>query len=367
MSRAPVDAEPNRSPRPWQRPWQRLAGALALGALGAALAAWAQLPLAWMIGAMLATTAGAMAGLPIAVPGRLRGLFVIVLGVMLGSSFTPAILDQLAEWAVSLSALVAYLAISCLAGTIFFRRFFGYSRATAYFAAMPGGFNEMVLVGTAMGGDARIISLTHAARVLFIVLVLPFAFQLLLGYDPADRPDIGAEFGELTPTDVLLLSLCGIAGFLGAKALRVPAAPVVGPMILSAGVHLAGWTSAPPPAVLVAAAQVVVGSAIGCRFAGTDLAFVLRVVAAAAGVTLLLVAVTLLVAGAIHAATGLPADALVLAFAPGGLAEMSLIAIALSMDAAFVATHHIVRICLIVVLAPLVFRATGRRPAGSGD
>jgi uncharacterized membrane protein AbrB (regulator of aidB expression) len=82
------------------RRWLRLIGALALGGLGGALAAWAQLPLAWMIGAMLATTAGAMAGLPIAVPTALRNLFVVVLGVMLGSSFTPAILDQLGDWAV---------------------------------------------------------------------------------------------------------------------------------------------------------------------------------------------------------------------------------------------------------------------------
>ena len=359
MSRTPSELSPFG--------WSRLAGALALGALGGALAAWAQLPLAWMIGAMLATTAGSMAGLPIAVPGRLRGLFVIVLGVMLGSSFTPAILDQLAEWAVSLSALLVYLLISGLAGTFFFRRVVGYDRTTAFFAAMPGGFNEMVLVGTALGGDARVISLTHAARVLLIVLVLPFAFQFLLDYDPANRPAIGAALTELTAADVLLLSLCGIAGFLGAKALRLPAAPVVGPMILSAGVHLTGWTSAPPPAVLVAAAQVVVGAAIGCRFAGAGLGFALRIVAAAAGVTLLLVGVTLLVAGVIHAATGLPLDALVLAFAPGGLAEMSLIAIALSMDAAFVATHHIVRIFLIVVLAPLAFRATRPRTANSGD
>jgi uncharacterized membrane protein AbrB (regulator of aidB expression) len=39
---------------------------------------------------------------------------------------------------------------------------------------------------------------------------------------------------------------------------------------------------------------------------------------------------------------------------------MSLIAIALSLDAAFVAIHHLVRIFLIVVLAPTFFRARAR-------
>ena len=58
--------------------------------------------------------------------------------------------------------------------------------------------------------------------------------------------------------------------------------------------------------------------------------------------------------------TGIPLPALVLAFAPGGLAEMSLIALALGVDAAFVSTHHIVRIVLIVSLVPLTFRAFRR-------
>jgi uncharacterized protein len=345
----------------------QLTGALVIGGLGGALAAWVHLPLAWMIGAMLATTAGAMSGLPVEVPLRVRGLFVIVLGLMLGSSFTPAILDRLGDWALSLSALVVYIVLSGAAGTLFFRLFVGYDRVTSYFSAMPGGFSVMVLVGSAMGGDARVISMTHAARILLIVLALPFAFQLLLHYDPATRPPAGAALSELTPSDLAILGLCGIVGFFGAVALRIPAASVVGPMVLSAVAHLAGWISVPPPALLVAAAQVVVGASIGCRFTGVRLNFVVRVVTAAFGVTLVLVAITLLMAWAVHAATGLPAEALVLAFAPGGLAEMSLIAIALSSDAAFVATHHIVRIFLVAVLAPLAFRAMRRRQAESRD
>jgi len=51
----------------------------------------------------------------------------------------------------------------------------------------------------------------------------------------------------------------------------------------------------------------------------------------------------------------------VLAYAPGGLAEMSLIALALHADVAFVSSHHVVRILLIVTLAPLTFRLL--RPA----
>jgi uncharacterized protein len=104
----------------------------------------------------------------------------------------------------------------------------------------------------------------------------------------------------------------------------------------------------------------VIGTAIGCRFAGTTLRMIRRAVAAALGSTAILLAVNVAFAVALHSALELPAAALMLAYAPGGLAEMSLIAIAIGTDAAFVATHHIVRIFMIVVLAPLTFRVLAR-------
>jgi len=334
--------------------------ALAIGVAGGWLAFQLRLPLAWMIGAMIATTAAATLGAPIALPIAFRHAMIAVLGVMLGSGFSPEMLAQLGDWAVSLASLVLYGVAAGGAGLVYFRRVWGYDAVTAYFAAMPGGLTEMTLVGAEMGGDARVISLTHAARVLLVVLALPFAFQLLIGYDPALRRAVGLSLAEMTPADLAILAACGVLGYLLARALRMPAAALVGPLILSAAVHLIGWTAAKPPFELVAAAQLVVGTAIGCRFAGVGFRLLSRTVVAAAGGTVVLFAATVAFALVLAQATGLPAVALMLAFAPGGLAEMSLIAIATGADAAFVATHHVVRIFLIVVLAPLAFRLVKR-------
>ena len=333
-----------------------MAMALALGGAGGWVASLLNLPLAWMIGAMLATTAGSMGGLPLAMSMRVRAVMVAVLGVMLGSGFTPEILGRMAEWSLSLAALALYAAVAGGAAWLYFHRVCGYDRVTSYFAAMPGGLSEMIVVGTEMGGDTRIISLSHSARLLLVVLILPFGFQFFLGYDPAAKPAAGLPLGLMPGSDLAVLAACGVVGFFGAKAIKLPAAPVVGPMILSAAVHLAGWSEAHPPFELVAAAQVVVGSAIGCRCAGATLRLILRAVVASLGSTAILLALNVVFAAALHATLGLSATALMLAYAPGGLAEMSLIAIAIGTDAAFVATHHIVRIFLIVVFAPLTFR-----------
>jgi hypothetical protein len=339
--------------------------ALAAGGVGGWLGHLAQIPLAWMIGAMTATTALAVVGIPLGMPKLLRNVMVAVLGIMLGSGFTPEIAQQMGDWGVSLSALTLYCAVAGAAGYVYFRRVCGYDAPTAYFSAMPGGLSEMIMVGSTMGGDTRIISLTHASRILLVVMTLPFAFQALTGYEPGARPDAGSPLSELVPIDLVVLAVCGAVGFVLARGLRLPAAALVGPMLLSAGVHLAGWTAAKPPNELIALAQVVVGAAVGCRFAGVRAALILRTMISAAGGTVVLILATLAFALAIGQITGLSREALVLAFAPGGLAEMSLIAIAIGADTAFVATHHIIRVFLIVVAAPQAYRMLrlGRKPA----
>jgi len=283
---------------------------------------------------------------------------------MLGSGFSPQMLARMVDWWPSLSALALYAAVAGGAGWLYFRTVWSYDPVTSYFAAMPGGLTVMILVGTEMGGDPRVISLSQASRLLLVVFALPFAFELLAGYQPAARPPAGLPLLEIAASDLLVLGVCALVGGLVAQALKLPAAALVGPMVLSAAVHLLGWTAAKPPLELVAAAQVVVGSALGARFAGVTLRQISRSMLAASGATVLLLAATLAFALGLAGIAGLPVYPLVLAFSPGGLAEMSLIALAIGADPAFVATHHIVRICLVVMLAPAAFRLLVRRGRG---
>ena len=106
-------------------------------------------------------------------------------------------------------------------------------------------------------------------------------------------------------------------------------------------------------------AQVVVGSAIGARFTGVPIRRVLGLMAAAVVSTVVMLAATVAFALVLAPATGIDWRSIVLAYAPGGLAEMSLIALSLGIETAFVATHHVIRIGLIVVGAPLVFARFG--------
>ncbi len=160
--------------------------------------------------------------------------------------------------------------------------------------------------------------------------------------------------------DWAILAGCGVVGTIVAKRLRIPAAVLIGPMLLSAVLHVVGVTQATPPSLLVAVAQVVMGTGIGCRFAGTAVRDIVRIVGISIGSTVILLVLGVLFGVGLEQITGVPWFVLVLAYAPGGLAEMSLVALALGRDVAFVATHHIFRIGFIVILAPLAFRLMRR-------
>lgn len=336
----------------------RMLLALAIGTVGGALFHWLRMPLAWMIGAMVFVTVAATSGAPVVMSHRLRAVMIAVLGVMLGSAFTPDIVDHMLRWSSSIAALFAYVAISTALCMAYYRRVAGYDSVTAYYAAAPGGLSEMILMGSAMGGDERAISLSHGARILLIVLIVPFGFRLLQGYQPGGAAGLPA--GSVPLGDLAILAACAVVGFLVARLLRLPAAALVGPMGMSAAVHLLGFTESRPPAEAIAIAQIVVGTGVGCRFAGIAPTRILKALGLAVGATLILLGVSAGFSLALAGIVDIPFPGVLLAFSPGGLAEMSLIALALGIDVAYVSTHHVVRIFIVVTLAPAVFRLLRR-------
>ena len=336
---------------------------LALGAAGGAVFAWFRLPLAWMIGAMVVTAVLALAGADLRVPLRFRNVMIAILGIMLGSAFTPEIIDQAARWTGSLASLVLFvIAVIGLLMT-FLRRFGGFGPATAFFSSAPGGFSQMVLMGGAMGGDDRTIALMHSVRIMLAVLVIPFWFRLFQGYEPMAATAIGSVT-DVTAKDAAILTVCAVAGFWGAARLEVPLAAFIGPMVLSAVVHILGITQAQPPGEAVAVAQVVIGAYLGCRFVGVSVKRFLGTLWLAGVTTLMMLALTVTFALVLEHLLDLPFPALFLAFAPGGLAEMTLISLAMGIDIAFVSTHHVVRLFLILVLVPIAYRLISR---GGGE
>lgn len=341
-------------------PYGKSALALAIGAVGGFVFMLLTMPLPWMLGSMAFCTAAAVMGAPIRAPIRVRPYMIAVVGVMLGAGYSPEIFGRAGEWLGSLAMLLAYAAVVGGAGLLYFRLFTRYDPVTSYFCAMPGGFTEMVMMGAEMGGDERRIALTHASRVLLVVFTVPLWLRLTGQLDIADRLALGVGLGDIAPVDYLILASCGFGWPLAAK-LRIPAAALVGPMLLSAALHLAGATESQPPTLLVNLAQLFIGTMVGCRFTGAGKGEVGHALLIGAGLSVLMLVLTALFSVAVNLITGTPFAVAVLAFSPGGLAEMSLVGLALGVDVAFIATHHVARIFLVILLAPAVIKLWRRQ------
>ncbi|MED5395786.1 MAG: AbrB family transcriptional regulator, partial [Pseudomonadota bacterium] len=240
---------------------------LLLGAGGGWLFDQWRMPLAWLVGAMVVTTTAALVGAPLKGSLRLRNIMIPILGVMLGSAFTPVALAGVGGWIPSLSALIAFIVVVMVCVGLYFHRVVGFGPVTSYFSATPGGLATMVLIGVDMGGDERNISLVHSIRILLTVLVIPFWFRLFEGYQPGGIAALGSV-SELVPVDGVILFVCAVAGISLARVLKVPSPLLLGPMIASAVAHLAGVTAAKPPVEIVNLAQLVIGTSIGTRFVG---------------------------------------------------------------------------------------------------
>lgn len=332
---------------------RRLLLALIMGAAGGTVFAWFDLPLAWMLGAMAATMAGSMLGADIAVPQAVRQPMIAIIGVILGSSFTGERLDDIVRWLPSVAAMPIYvLALGALI-LVYLRRVSTFDHKTAFFAATPGGLSEMVILSDQLGGDLRHVALYHSARLVLIVFSIPLLTSFAVTIETNMLPAISVN--AINAFDILILLVLAALGWALGRLCRLPAASFMGPLLLSTIGHLTGIVALSPPAFMLPAAQLVIGATVGARFSGVPMSLILRILAIGSGGTLMVFALTLIFAIALHQLTGYPTVLLLLALIPGGFPEMSLIALSLGMDPAFVVTHHGIRILLIFVFALPVF------------
>lgn len=348
-----------RAMAPRRFPYARFSAALLLGILGGWLFVFLKLPLPWMLGPMTFCTLAAILSAPVAAPPIIRPPMTVVIGVLLGASFTPDLIRQAPLWLPSVIGLVIFMASCAVLCVAFFRYVGGFDRTTAFFAGMPGGLVEMVTVGEEKGGDGRMIALVHSARILLVVLSLPFIVQWIEGTALGGRRTAGISILDTPISSDIWLITCGLAGIFIGQMLRLPAKYLLGPMLATALIHVTGISDFHPPAEIVIVAQLVLGVTIGCRFVGTPPSLILRVLALSIGSTIILLALTTLFAWLVSRFSGYGMAPLMLAYSPGGLAEMSLVALALKIEVAFVAAQHIIRIFLVMVLAGPLFGLMG--------
>jgi len=333
---------------------------LGLGGLGG-LAFWLlSLPLPWMLGAAAAVMAVALSGLPVHLPFALRNAILSILGILLGATFSWEVTKAAQEWGPTLAFLLISQIVMGAVIVFGLYRWLAFPSVTAYLAGTPGIMSQAIALAGDHDADIKRVSLFHATRLVCLVAAVPVLAGLWLGSTP-NPPQTPASTSAVIPAglswiDALSLFACAGLGALTGRLLKLPSPFLMGPMFASAALHITGLTEAAPPALLVNLAQLVIGAYLGTRFAGSTVAEVRTIALVSVPVSLFMLAWTCAAAGLLAWLGRMDYAVCLLILTPGALSQMSLVALALDIEPAMVATHHAVRVCTFLFLVPLGMR-----------
>jgi membrane AbrB-like protein len=332
--------------------WRTLAITLSLGLAGGYIFSHYKLPMPWVLGAMSFCTVAAMSGVRIWQPRWLTVSMTMVLGLLFGTTIAPNIFSRVVEWLPSVIAVFVFVLVTTAASMAYLMRVVKSDRTTAYFCSAPGGVIPMTAMGAHYGGDMRFIALVQSMRLIATVVVVPICFALFGGYHPTGAAGTGGALKDLPLYDIPVLIAMALGGWGAAKLCRLPAPDLVGPMLVMAAAHATGTFSAPFPDPLVAFAQLCVGARLGAGFYRLNFRTFGKQLAHATAVALLMLAMGVAFSFVVAPFTSEPMTALILAYAPGGIAEMSIIAFNLKIEVVFVITHQLIRFLFVVALVP---------------
>jgi membrane AbrB-like protein len=356
-----VSGSPANSPPPDSQPLWRIllldARILSVAAIGALACALLGVPAAWLTGAMIAASV-AISGLgwrPPSVP--IVDAAMLLCGLLLGSTATPEALAAMSRYPGSLALLLASIVMIMVATGGYLMLGPKWARPDAMLASAPGALSAVMAISIDKGIPLPRIVVIQLFRLFALIAAVP-SLVVISGVAPGDLRPSPAAIASVE--GLLGLGLAGVATALAFERIGLTAPVLLGATLASAVLHGTGLVHGTLPTEVGIMAFVLLGAGIGGRFTGVGP----RAIAAAMPVALIAFLSSMLVAMAFawpaSRLAGVPYATAFIAFAPGGLEAMAVLAFALGLDPLYVGAHHLVRFMAVGFGLPLAFAVMAR-------
>jgi uncharacterized protein len=299
--------------------------------------------------------------LPDAAFSTAQALVGVTLGAYLQSSSLSAVAG---DWLPVLLVGAATLAISLGAG-VALARLTELDGPTAALGMVAGGASGIVGISDELGGDDRLVAFMQYLRVLVVVVLTPLLVAVAFpGHHAGSAPHSHVPpFGDLKGW--LITAGAAVAGVLAARAARMTAGTLLGPMVIAGALTLAGETFSVPPAVQQLAFAAI-GLQVGLKFTVATVKQVGRLVVPVLLALLGVIAACFALAAALALTTDVSLLDAYLATTPGGLYAVLAIAFGAKANTTFILATQGLRLIVMVVLAPLAVRRMFGRQAIAG-
>ena len=328
--------------------YQIIIKTLLIGLLGGIIFNILLLPLPWMLGPAFSVAIFALCGVNVNLSRKFRVPFIGITGVWLGSYFQPSLLNEINVWFISLVFLIIYVPFAHFISYSILCKIRKLNKPEAFFIGSPGGLLEMSLGAEECNANSKKVSMVHMTRIFLTVMIVP---NLLLLIFPGafTREPIWPDFeGDILHIFAFVI-LIPLGTFIGNK-INLPGTQFFGPLIISAIIHVTGVFQLDAYISFLIISQLIIGSFFGSNMNGLSWKLAGNYVIDASTVVLSLILSFLPFVIALYSFTTIRPEAVILAFTPGGVNEMGLLAAFLNIEPAYVVTHHLFRLCTVLFL-----------------
>jgi membrane AbrB-like protein len=318
--------------------------------VGGALGHVIGIPAPWLAGSLVATIIAVYSSQTLELPDWLRTLAFILLGIQTGTAVNSETLYRAGQWPLSIVCMGVTVGLIVWACMVYYERLRKWDKATAYFSSLPGALSMVILLASASKADMRRVTISQCVRLFFLIAALP----LVIVYISPATDLIAATPAIASIPEITILVVISAATGLLFERLKVPAGLILGAALASAALGLGDVIHGGAPDSILIPANIILGVMIALRFKGISLPELRS--ALGDGFAGFAIAMVIAVAGALFTSqiAGLPLALTLLAFAPGGLEAMTIMAFALNLDPAYVAAHQVARYIGLVLLMPVV-------------
>jgi len=325
-----------------------------IGIPSAIIADYFNLPLAWMLGPMIAISILALSGLKVKMPKLALSFILIILGLHIGNYIDKNLINQMIDWIWTSVIMLGYIIICIIIVSKYLQKFSGYNEKAAIFSAAPGALGPLMILAEQEKTDLSQVATSHLIRLIIIITVIPFIIVNNISSEAVKLE----EFNYLSQNHfhlILLLVVSIFFIFLFDK-LKIPAALLSGTLFASGFLQISEVASYKLPDASINFCLLILGASVGCRFAEKTFKEVANNSFHSLIATTILVVLGLIAAFLASLFVDNNILTLILSFSPGGIYEVAVIAIAFDLEPDFVAFHHIIRLLFILFTVPIILK-----------
>jgi membrane AbrB-like protein len=354
------DHPPRRGFIEGRSPVQQWGIVVAGSALLAALFEAVGLPAAFLLGPMIAGILLAANGGSIRAPMLPVQAAQAVVGCLVARAITADIvLAFLKDWPLFLGVVLAMIATSSALGWMI-GRYQVLPGTTAVWGTAPGAASAMMVLAGAFGADARLVAFMQYARVVCVAGLASIVALVWVGPAAAAAPHV-VWFPAVPWTDfAATLALAG-AGLAAGVWLRLPAGPLLIPMVAGGLLEGSGLAHITLPPWLLALSYALLGWSVGLGFTRAILLHARRALPQVLLSIFVLIAVSGALAFLLVEAAGVDPLSAYLATSPGGMDTVAIIAASSNVDLSFVMALQTVRFVLVLLAGPPLARFIAQR------